>query len=130
MITWKPASVHGPNDVTSDVRGVTPARHQDASDAWRVVARVECLPASAEVNLKPSAEIHRRTVRGHTDVAKVTGAIACRNIHVTAQRNRKVSEVATHTGSFGISIPGGFGWAGVLVTERYMIANVVTDRFH
>ena len=95
MITWKPASIHGPNDVTIATSVASrPARHQDASDAWRVAARVECLPASAEVILKRSAEIHRRTVRGHTDnVAKVTGAVARRNIHVTAQRNRKVSEL-------------------------------------
>ena len=43
-----------------DVGGIAPARHQDAADARRVVAGVERVPAAAEIDFEPGAEIHRR----------------------------------------------------------------------
>ncbi len=41
------------------VAGVAAARHDDAADAARVVARVGGVPAVAEEDLEPGAEIHR-----------------------------------------------------------------------
>ena len=54
------------------VGGIAPARDQHAADARRVVARVEGVPAPAEVDLEPRREIHRAPVGRHADVAEVT----------------------------------------------------------
>ena len=42
-----------------DVGRVAPARHQDAADARHVVARIEGVPAPAEIGLEPGGEISR-----------------------------------------------------------------------
>jgi hypothetical protein len=69
VVTLKPASVHGPNEVTiatdRDVGGIAPAGHQDATDARLVVAGIERVPAAAEIDFEPGAEVHRRIVGRH-----------------------------------------------------------------
>src|SRR5215475_14276863 len=58
-----------------NVGGVPAPRDHDATDSRMIVPRVERVPASAEIDLEPCAEIHRRWVRRHTDVAEIPRAI-------------------------------------------------------
>jgi hypothetical protein len=53
-----------------DVGGIAPACHQDAADARLIVAGIERVPAAAEIDFEPGAEIHRRIVGRHADVAR------------------------------------------------------------
>src|SRR5450755_4658714 len=69
-----------------DVGGIATACHQDAADPRLVVAGIERVPAAAEVDFEPGAEIHRRIVWRHADVAEISGAVARRNVHAAAQR--------------------------------------------
>jgi hypothetical protein len=50
-----------------------------------VVASVEGEPTALEVHLEPGAEVHRRGVTRHADVAKITGAVTRWNIHAAAK---------------------------------------------
>src|ERR1700675_2884831 len=70
-----------------DVGGVAAARDQDAADARLVVTGIEGVPTVADIGLEPGAEIHRRGVGGHADVAEIAGAIARRDVHAAAQRH-------------------------------------------
>ena len=96
-----------------DVGGVASACHQDAADARLVVAGIERVPAAAEIDFEPSAEIHRRRVERHADVAEIAGAVARRNVHAAAQRDREVGEVPAHAALLGIGIPRRLGRARV-----------------
>jgi hypothetical protein len=64
-----------------DVGGIATACHQDAADPRLVVAGIQRVPAVAEIDFVPSAEIHRCRVRRHADVAEIAGAITRRNVH-------------------------------------------------
>src|SRR6266540_3260541 len=61
------------------VGGITPACHQDTTDARVIMAGIEGVPAAAEIDFEPRAEIHRRRVRWHADVAEIAGAVARRD---------------------------------------------------
>src|SRR5580692_2465756 len=61
-----------------NVHGVASARHGDAADTGHVVARVEDIPAAAEIGLEPGIEVHRRRIGRDADIAEITVAIACR----------------------------------------------------
>ena len=60
---------------------------------WRA-SKVYQLPD--EIDLEPGREIHRRVVRRHADVAEIAGAIARRDVHAAAERDREMREVAAH----------------------------------
>ena len=60
------------------------------------MAGVEGVPAAAEIDLEPGAEIHRLRLGRHADVAEIAGAVARRDVHAAAQRDREVREVAAH----------------------------------
>ena len=78
------------------VGGVAALADQDAADARHVVARVEGVPAAAEIGLEPAGEIHRRVGRRHADVAEIAGAIARRDVHAAAEGDGEMGEVAAH----------------------------------
>ncbi len=82
------------------------------------------------MHFEPGAKIHRRIVERHSDVAEIAGAVACRNIHVSAKRDSKVGKITAHTAPLGIGIPGCLGRARVLIAERYALVNVVADRLN
>src|ERR1700685_3086601 len=62
-----------------NVGGIAPACHQDAADTRRIVARIERVPATAEIGFEPCAEIHRRRIGRAADVAEIAGTVARRN---------------------------------------------------
>ena len=67
-----------------DIGGIAPAGHKDPANSRLIVSRVEGVPARAEIDFKPGAEIHRRRVRRDADIAEVAGAIARRDVHAPA----------------------------------------------
>jgi MFS family permease len=112
------------------VGGVAPARHHDAADAGNVVAGIERVPAAAEIDLEPGAEIHRLGLGRNADVAEIAGAIARRDVHAAAQRDRQVGKVAAHAVALDHDVGGGPGGAGVLVAEADVRMNEIADRLH
>src|SRR6202034_895164 len=91
-----------------DVGRVAAARHQNAADARNVMARIERVPAIAEINLEPGGEIHRRLVRRDADVGEISGAIARRTVHAAAERDGEMGKVAADAAAFLVRLPGAF----------------------
>src|SRR5947207_14277249 len=56
-----------------DIGSVAADGHDDAADPGNVVPGVEGIPAAAQKDFEPAAEVHRQYERD-TDIAHVTGA--------------------------------------------------------
>src|ERR1700751_4164095 len=72
------------------VGGVAPLSDEHPADSRHVVARIKGVPPPAEIRLEPAGETHWAMGGGHADVAKIAGAIACRNIHAAAESDGEV----------------------------------------
>src|SRR6267378_5882068 len=64
-----------------DVDRITAPCHQHSPDPRHVVAWVEGIPASSEIRLEPSGEVHRTVGRRCAHVAEIAGAVPRRNVH-------------------------------------------------
>ena len=90
-----------------------------AADApLAVVARVERVPAVAEVDLGPGAEVHRCAGVGHGDVGQVADDVAGGDVEGPAHRDGEVGEVAADTGAVGERVGGRLGRRRRAVGER------------
>ena len=127
VTTLKPSSRQGPNEVEIATSVASSTCHQNATDTRDVVAGIEGIPSVAEIDLEPGAEIHRCRIRWHPDVAEITGTIARRNIHASAQCDRKVGEVAAYTAPVGMRLPRRFGRTSVLIAKFDMVVHIITD---
>ena len=70
---------------------------------WRA-SKVQ--PLAAEKHVEPGIEIHRRRVWRHADVAEISVAVARRNVHAAAERDRDMCEVATNADALGVGFIG------------------------
>jgi len=57
-------------------------------------------------------------------------AIACGNIHASAECNSEVREVAADSSSLVESFPGRLGGPRILVAEGDMVMDIITDRLN
>ena len=105
------------------------ARH-DPTDPRPVVARIERVPATAEIDFEPGAEIHRRRIRRHADVTEIAGAIARRNVHAAAERRREGGIVPAYSGALGVGFPRRFGASREVISEIYVAMDELNDRLH
>ena len=55
---------------------------------------VERVPATVEPRVEPAGEVHRTVRRRHADVAEIARAVARRDVHAPAERDRKMGVVA------------------------------------
>ena len=94
---------------------------------WRA-SKVCHLPP--EKRLEPGVEIHRRRVRRHADVAEISVAVARRNVHAAAERDRKMREIAAYADAFGVGFIGGARRTGALIAERDVAIDEIADRLH
>ena len=113
-----------------DIGGVASSGHKDPANSRLIVPRVKGVPARAEIDFKPGAEIHRRRVRRDADIAEVAGAISRRDVHAPTQGNGQMRKIPADTASFVISLPRCFGWSSVLVSENNMLMNKIYVRLH
>ncbi len=92
------------------------------------MAGVHRVPVAAEIDLEPGAEIHRRRVRRHADIAEIAGAVARRDVHAAAKRDREMGEVAADAGPVGVAAMRGAQQVGVHVVEADMAVDEIEDR--
>src|SRR5260370_8444456 len=76
-----------------DVDRIAAPCHQHSPDPRHVVPWVEGIPASSEIRLEPSGEVHRTVGRRCAHVAEIAGAVARRNVHASAKANSKMSVI-------------------------------------
>src|SRR5207248_1878572 len=98
-------------------------------DAWDLVAGVEGIPLSAQVSLKPRAEIHRAGRYRHADVAQIAGAISSRDVQAAAEGDRQVHVIAADACPLSINPQGRSIGLRLRIIEADMLANEVADRF-
>ena len=82
------------------------------------------------IDLEPGAEIHRRRIRRHADVAEIAGAVARRDVHAAAERDGEVREVAAHAAPLGEAARGAARGVGVLIVELDVRVDEIADRLH
>lgn len=68
----------------SGIGCVASARHQDAPYARDMMPRIETVPLTTQVHFEPGVEIHWDINRIDADIAKISAAISCRNVHAPA----------------------------------------------
>src|SRR5216683_3879875 len=113
-----------------DVSRIAASRNENPADPWHIVSRVKDVPAAAEIRLDPSGEIHWPIRRQDADVAKITGAVACRNVHAAAKCDGKVRIIAADAFPLAEGFKGRLGGTRVLVAERDMVVNKIADRLN
>ena len=113
-----------------DVGRVAPAGDNDTSDARDVVPGVEGEPASVEKHLEPGAEIHRRRVFRHADIAEIARAIARRNVHAAAERNGQMGEVAADAELLVVAFGRRAVTACMVVAELNAVMHIIADRLY
>ena len=109
---------------------VAPARDEHAADARSVVARIEDVPLATQKGLEPARKVHRTRLGRDADVAQVAGAIAGRNVHASAERDRQVRKVAADALSLSVDLPGGLHRAREFVAERDVSIDEVANGLH
>jgi hypothetical protein len=72
------------------VGSVATAADDDPTNPTSIVARVEYVPCTAQVDFHASGEIHWRVDRGNPNIAQVAGAIPCGYVQAAAKGNREV----------------------------------------
>ncbi len=92
------------------------------------MARVEGVPLPGQIDLEPSRKIHRRGIVGNADVAHIAGAIARRDAHAAAERQRQMREVAAHAGALFVHIMRGFHVMRMLIAEGDVVMHERADR--
>src|SRR5437660_12399868 len=71
-----------------DIRRVAAARDQHPADSRGVVARVENVRLTAEIDDEPGREIHRRIRYRHAAIAETPRAIPRQDVHAAAEGDR------------------------------------------
>src|SRR5260370_31600990 len=100
-----------------DVDRVAASCHQHSPDPRHVVPRVEDIPASSEICLEPSGEVHRAVGRRYAHVAEIAGAVPRRNVHAPAEGNSKMCVIAADPAPLVERFPGCSCCAGMLISE-------------
>src|SRR5258708_9279117 len=77
-----------------DVDRIAAPCHQHSPDPRHVVPWVEGIPASSEIRLEPSGEVHRTVGRRFAHVAEIAGAVPRRNVHASPKCNIKMCVIA------------------------------------
>src|ERR1700730_3738690 len=68
-----------------DIGRIATSGNQDSPDPRRVVPGVKYVPAVAEIDFEPGAEIHRGVAGRDAHITEIAGAIACRDVHAAAK---------------------------------------------
>src|SRR4051794_17586401 len=65
------------------IRRIPSPCHHDTSNPWMLVPGIHREPPTFQKYLEPCAEIHRAWIGRNADIAKISRAIASRNVHAT-----------------------------------------------
>jgi len=102
-------------------------RDQHASDSRDVVARVESVPAPADIGLEPASKISGGIRRWHADIPKVASAVARRNVHAATERDGEMRIVAANAFAFIEDFPCRHGRPRVFIAERDVVVNKIAS---
>src|SRR5580704_3112050 len=107
------------------VRGVATRSDEDSSDPAGIVARIEGMPTTAEIDFHPGCEIIRRIRRRQADISEVAGTIACRNVQAAAKSDRQMREIAANAAALGVCFGGRSRYQRMFVTEGDVVVHEI-----
>ena len=107
VVTSKRLNSGWPNAVEMATSAASRPRAMTMRPIRAVVAGVERVPAPAQKDFEPGAEVHRRRVGRNADVAEIAGAIARRDVHAAAERDRQMGEIAADADALAQPVGGG-----------------------
>src|SRR6516162_9319959 len=113
-----------------DISCIAASRNEHPPDPRHIVPRIKDAPATAEIRLDPSGEIHWPIRRKGADLTEITSAVACRNVHTAAKCDGEVRIVAADAFPFVEGFKGRLGGTRVLVAERDMVVHKIADRLN
>ena len=123
----KPGKYRLPNWVEIATSAAHGRGRYDTSNAGDVVPGIKGEPAPLQKHLEPGAEIHRRGVLRNTNVAQVARAISGRNVHATAERDRKMGKIAANPDALFVALRRGSIAAGMMIAELDAAVHVIAD---
>ena len=106
---------------------VASAPDNDSPDSTTIMTSIEGVPAFSKVNLKPGAEIHWVGNWRDADISQVTGYIARGDIHASAERDRKVCEIAANSDPFAKCIEGCPGRTRLQIVKTEMVVYKIAN---
>ena len=92
-----------------------------------IVAGIERVPLAGQIDLEPAGEIHRRGIGRNADIAHIAGAVARRDAHAAAERQRQMREVAAHAGALLVDVMRRFHVMRVLVAEGDVVVHEIVQ---
>src|ERR1700760_4998097 len=95
-----------------------------------IVPRVERIPLLTEKDLEPGAEVHRRRITRHSDIAEITGAVARRDVHAPAQCDREMREISAHADAFLVTFRRRAVASRMMVTKLEPVMDVIANSLH
>jgi len=110
------------------IGGIAAARDQNSRKPRFVVARVEHMPFTSEKDLHPCGEVSRRMRERLTNVAQISGAVTCRNIHAATQGDSEMGKVAADALLLGHCLRCGARRFRLHVVEADMSVHEIADR--
>ncbi len=110
-----------------DISCIAASPDQHASDTPTIVPCVKGIPPSLQIDLKPSAKVHRIGGRRHSDVSQVTRRVPSWNIQTAAERDRQMSEVAANPNALPKSFKRGAIGTSLLVIELKMPVDKIAN---
>src|ERR1700676_5273003 len=81
-----------------------------------------------QVDLKPSAEIHRIRNERHSNVSQIAGCVPRRNVQAPTERNRQMCEIATNSDPFSERLERRAIRTSSLIVELKMSMNKIANR--
>ena len=112
------------------IGGIAAVRDENTPDPRGVVARIEGVPAAAEIDFDPCRKIHGRVRRRKADVGNIASAIARRDVQAAAEGNGQMRVVAANAVALYVCCVRSSGGAGVLVAEGHVVVHEIADGLH
>jgi histidinol-phosphate/aromatic aminotransferase/cobyric acid decarboxylase-like protein len=110
-----------------DITGIPASTNNDSSNPALIVSGIKRIPAFAEKDLEPGAEIHRIRKWRNADVPQIAGDVACRDVETTTKRDGQVSKIATDSDSLPEGFQCGSVRSSLQIIEFQVLVNKVTD---
>ncbi len=85
VTTWKRISCVGPKDVEIATSAASRPRAMTMRPMRGWLCRASKVNQRLSEHFEPGAEVHGGRIAGHADVPEITGAVAGRNVHATAE---------------------------------------------